>query len=76
MQLKLIKYIYILKFNETIVISLSMASLDITIVATSLPSISTEFHSQDNYTWVILAYLLGNTSMSPSKYTFKIFKII
>ncbi|ORX50748.1 MFS general substrate transporter, partial [Piromyces finnis] len=48
-----------------IVISLSLASLDITIVATSLPSISTEFHSQDNYTWVILAYLLGNTSMAP-----------
>jgi len=43
-----------------------MASLDITIVATTLPSMSNEFHSQDNYTWVILAYLLGNTSMSPS----------
>lgn len=44
-----------------------MASLDITIVATTLPSISRDFNSQDNYTWVILAYLLGNTSISPSK---------
>jgi len=43
-----------------------MASLDITIVATTLPSISKDFNSQDNYTWVILAYLLGNTSISPS----------
>jgi len=50
----------------SLLISLAMASLDITIVATTLPSISREFNSQDNYTWVILAYLLGNTSISPT----------
>ncbi|KAG4087944.1 MFS general substrate transporter [Neocallimastix lanati (nom. inval.)] len=50
----------------SLLISLAMASLDITIVATTLPSISKDFNSQDNYTWVILAYLLGNTSISPT----------
>ncbi|ORX86273.1 MFS general substrate transporter [Anaeromyces robustus] len=50
----------------SLLISLSMASLDITVVATTLPSISKEFNSQENYTWVILAYLLGNTSFSPT----------
>jgi len=50
----------------SLLISLAMASLDITIVATTLPSISRDFNSQDNYTWVILAYLLGNTSISPT----------
>ncbi|ORX50752.1 MFS general substrate transporter [Piromyces finnis] len=42
-----------------------MSSLDISIVATALPTISTQFHSKDEYTWVITAYMLGNTSFQP-----------
>jgi len=43
-----------------------MSSLDISIVSTALPTISTQFHSKDEYTWVITAYMLGNTSFQPS----------
>jgi len=33
-----------------------------------LPVITTEFNAHDNYTWVIVAYLLANTSLQPSKF--------
>jgi len=48
-----------------LIISLVMSSLDISIVSTALPTISTQFHSKDEYTWVITAYMLGNTSFQP-----------
>jgi len=48
-----------------LIISLAMSSLDISIVATALPTISNQFHSKDEYTWVITAYMLGNTSFQP-----------
>jgi len=47
---------------------MAMASIDITIVASALPVITTEFNAHDNYTWVIVAYLLANTSLQPSKF--------
>jgi len=42
-----------------------MSSLDISIVSTALPTISNQFDSKDEYTWVITAYMLGNTSFQP-----------
>ncbi|ORX86271.1 MFS general substrate transporter [Anaeromyces robustus] len=48
-----------------LIISLAMSSLDISIVATALPTISNQFRSKDEYTWVITAYMLGNTSFQP-----------
>jgi len=48
-----------------LMISVVMSSLDISIVSTALPTISTQFHSKDEYTWVITAYMLGNTSFQP-----------
>jgi len=48
-----------------LIISLAMSSLDISIVATALPTISNQFNSKDEYTWVITAYMLGNTSFQP-----------
>jgi len=48
-----------------LMISLVMSSLDISIVSTALPTISNDFHSKDEYTWVITAYMLGNTSFQP-----------
>ncbi|OUM63035.1 hypothetical protein PIROE2DRAFT_10503 [Piromyces sp. E2] len=49
----------------SLIISLIISSLDISIVATALPTISNQFHSKDNYTWVITAYMLSKTSFQP-----------
>jgi len=48
-----------------LIVSLTMSSLDISIVSTALPTISNQFDSKDEYTWVITAYMLGNTSFQP-----------
>lgn len=48
-----------------LIISLIISSLDISIVATALPTISNQFHSKDDYTWVITAYMLSKTSFQP-----------
>jgi len=48
-----------------LIVSLAMSSLDISIVSTALPTISDQFNSKDEYTWVITAYMLGNTSFQP-----------
>eukprot|EP00833_Pecoramyces_ruminatium_P005244 jgi/Orpsp1_1/1179276/evm.model.c7180000068707.1 len=48
-----------------LIVSLVMSSLDISIVSTALPTISNQFDSKDEYTWVITAYMLGNTSFQP-----------
>jgi len=55
-----------------IVISLIISSLDISIVATALPTISNQFHSKDDYTWVITAYMLSKTSFQPSNSFFNL----
>jgi len=47
-------------------ISLTLSSLDITIVSSALPAINKEFNSFNNYTWIIVAYLLANTVIQPT----------
>src|SRR5215475_13621513 len=54
---------------RTIVISLMLtmflAALDQTIVATALPTIGHQFHDVSNLSWVITAYLLASTAVAP-----------
>ena len=46
--------------------SVFLAALDVTIVATALPTISSHFHSNSGYTWIGTAYLLANAASTPS----------
>jgi EmrB/QacA subfamily drug resistance transporter len=54
---------------RTILISLMMtmflAALDQTIVATALPTIGRQFQDVSNLSWVITAYLLASTAVAP-----------
>ena len=54
---------------RTIVLSLMLtmflAALDQTIVATALPTIGRQFHDVSNLSWVITAYLLASTAVAP-----------
>src|SRR3954471_11538429 len=54
---------------RTIVISLILtmflAALDQTIVATALPTIGRQFQDVSNLSWVITAYLLASTAVAP-----------
>src|ERR1700704_2616563 len=54
---------------HTILISLMMtmflAALDQTIVATALPTIGRQFHDVSSLSWVITAYLLASTAVAP-----------
>src|SRR5947199_8122189 len=54
---------------RTILISLMLtmflAALDQTIVATALPTIGRQFHDVSNLSWVITAYLLASTAVAP-----------
>ncbi|KAK4251072.1 MFS multidrug transporter-like protein [Corynascus novoguineensis] len=43
-----------------------LAALDITIVATALPTISEHFHSTSGYTWIGSAFLLAAAVVAPS----------
>jgi len=49
----------------SLVLSLVMSSLDITIISTALPRISSEFHAYESFTWIITAYMLTNTAIQP-----------
>src|ERR1700754_3189608 len=55
--------------TRTILISLMLtmflAALDQTIVATALPTIGREFHDVTSLSWVITAYLLASTAVAP-----------
>ncbi|ORX63505.1 MFS general substrate transporter [Anaeromyces robustus] len=42
-----------------------LASLDMTIVATALPTIAKEFNDISGYTWVITSYMLSSTAFQP-----------
>jgi len=42
-----------------------LASLDMTIVATALPTIAKEFKDIGGYTWVITSYMLSSTAFQP-----------
>jgi sugar phosphate permease len=46
-------------------IAVLLVALDITIVTTALPTISTEFHSASGYTWVGSAYLIAQSAATP-----------
>src|SRR3569832_230711 len=54
---------------RTIVVSLMLtmflAALDQTIVATALPTIGRQFQDVSNLSWVITAYLLASTAVAP-----------
>ena len=54
---------------HTILISLMLtmflAALDQTIVATALPTIGRQFHDVSSLSWVITAYLLASTAVAP-----------
>src|SRR3954469_615995 len=54
---------------RTILISLMLtmflAALDQTIVATALPTIGRQFHDVSSLSWVITAYLLASTAVAP-----------
>src|SRR6266404_5769446 len=54
---------------RTILISLMLtmflAALDQTIVATALPTIGRQFHDVTSLSWVITAYLLASTAVAP-----------
>ena len=54
---------------RTMIVSLALtmflAALDQTIVATALPTIGQQFHDVANLSWVISAYLLASTAMAP-----------
>ncbi|EAW10844.1 putative MFS transporter [Aspergillus clavatus NRRL 1] len=59
------KRIQIAAIMVALCLSLFIAALDQTIVATSLPTISSSLHSSDGYTWVGGAYLLANAAAAP-----------
>jgi len=42
-----------------------LASLDMTVVATALPTIAREFKDISGYTWVITSYMLSSTAFQP-----------
>jgi EmrB/QacA subfamily drug resistance transporter len=48
-----------------IMCTLLLAALDQTIVGTALPTIVGELHGYDRYSWVLTAYLLTSTTMTP-----------
>jgi EmrB/QacA subfamily drug resistance transporter len=48
-----------------LLLTLLLAALDATIVATAMPSIAVELHAFDRYSWVSVVYLLASTVTVP-----------
>src|SRR5215469_11573006 len=48
-----------------LLLSLTLSSLDATIVGTALPTIVGDLHGFDRYSWVVTAYLLTSTTVVP-----------
>jgi EmrB/QacA subfamily drug resistance transporter len=46
-------------------LSMFLAALDQTIVATALPTIGRQFRDTENLSWIITAYLLSSTAVAP-----------
>ena len=46
-------------------LSMFVAALDATIVATAIPTIASQLHSASGYTWIGGAYLLGDAASGP-----------
>ena len=49
----------------SLMVTMFLAALDQTIVATALPTIGRQFHDASNLSWVITAYLLASTAVAP-----------
>src|SRR3954451_10305029 len=49
----------------SLMLTMFLAALDQTIVATELPTIGRQFHDVTNLSWVITAYLLASTAVAP-----------
>src|ERR1700760_1669402 len=49
----------------SLMLSMFLAALDQTIVATALPTIGRQFNDVTNLSWVITAYLLASTAVAP-----------
>src|SRR2546430_486587 len=49
----------------SLLLTMFLAALDQTIVATPLPTIGRRFHDVTNLSWVITAYLLASTAVAP-----------
>src|SRR5256884_8767590 len=49
----------------SLMLTMFLAALDQTIVATALPTIGRQFQDVSNLSWVITAYLLASTSVAP-----------
>src|SRR5881628_1432803 len=49
----------------SLMLTMFLAALDQTIVATALPTIGRQFQDVSNLSWVITAYLLASTAMAP-----------
>ena len=47
-------------------LALFLAALDVTIITTAIPTISSHFNSSLGYIWVGSAYLLGNAAFAPT----------
>ncbi|KAI2604249.1 MFS general substrate transporter [Hypoxylon fragiforme] len=59
------------KLETTLVVlalcsALFLAALDVTIIATAIPTITEQFQSPAGYTWIGAAYLLANSATVPS----------
>jgi len=49
----------------SVLVSLLLAALDQTIVATALPTIAADYHSVEHLSWVVSVYLLTSTASTP-----------
>ncbi len=49
----------------SLMLTMFLAALDQTIVATALPTIGRQFQDVSNLSWVITAYLLASTAVAP-----------
>src|SRR5947199_7632004 len=49
----------------SLMLTMFLAALDQTIVATALPTIGRQFHDVTSLSWVITAYLLASTAVAP-----------
>lgn len=49
----------------SLMLTMFLAALDQTIVATALPTIGQQFHDAANLSWIITAYLLASTAVAP-----------
>src|SRR3954471_23605284 len=48
-----------------IMVAMLLAALDQTIIATALPTIGRELHDLEHLSWVVTAYLLASTAVTP-----------